>query len=221
MAVNYGPSLITSGLVLLLDAANTKSYPGSGTAWSDLSGNGNNATLLNSPTYSTANSGYLAFDGSTQSGSISSMTNFPMGGSDRTLSAWVNFTTVPSYAYFIAYGTSANQQGCLLGVISGTWGFTGFGVSYDVKSSVTPVSGVWYHICSTYTAGTATIYLNAVQIQQSSVTLNTVSSWAYVAQRQGADYFPGYLSGVQVYNRALSATEIAQNFNAYRGRYGI
>jgi hypothetical protein len=206
---------------MFLDAANPRSYPGSGTSWTDLTGTNNNASLLNSPTYSSANNGYLIFNGSTQSGSISSMTNFPMGSSDRTLSAWVNFTTVPSYAYFIAYGTSANQQGCLLGVISGTWGFTGFGVSYDVKSSVTPVSGGWYHICSTYTAGTATIYLNAAQIQQSSVTLNTVSSWAYVAQRQGADYFPGYLSSAQIYNVALTAAQVQQNFNALRGRYGI
>ena len=221
MAGISGPNIVTSGLVLWLDAADPVSYPGSGTTWYDLSGQGNSASLLNSPSYSGANNGYLIFNGSTQSGSISSMTNFPMGGSARTLSAWVNFTSVPSYCYLVAYGTSATQQGCLLGVISGTWGFTGYGVSYDVKSSVTPVSGTWYHICATYTAGTATIYLNAAQIQQSSVTFNTVSSWAYVAQRQGADYFPGYLSNAQIYNVALTAAQVQQNFNSLRYRYGI
>jgi len=61
-----GPNIVTSGLVLQLDAANTKSYPGSGTTWTDLSGNGNNGTLTNSPTFSSANGGIFTFNGTNQ-----------------------------------------------------------------------------------------------------------------------------------------------------------
>jgi hypothetical protein len=68
MATNYNPGIVTSGLVLCLDAGNTKSYPGSGTTWTDLSGNGNTGTLVNSPSYSS--SGYFSFDGTNKSVSI-------------------------------------------------------------------------------------------------------------------------------------------------------
>ena len=63
MGINYNPSIATNGLVLCLDAANPKSYPGTGTAWTNLTGLGNNGTLVNSPTYSGANSGSFLFDG--------------------------------------------------------------------------------------------------------------------------------------------------------------
>ena len=66
MGLGHSPSVVTSGLVLALDAGNTKSYPGSGATWTDLSGNGNTGTLQNSPTYSSANSGYFTLNGSTQ-----------------------------------------------------------------------------------------------------------------------------------------------------------
>jgi hypothetical protein len=64
MGVYAGPEINESGLVLCLDAGNTKSYPGSGTTWTDLSGNGNTGTLVNGPTYSSANGGSIVFDGS-------------------------------------------------------------------------------------------------------------------------------------------------------------
>ena len=63
MALSHSPSIITQNLVLCLDAGNSKSYPGSGTTWTDLSGNGNNGTLRNSPTYSVDNLGKIVFDG--------------------------------------------------------------------------------------------------------------------------------------------------------------
>ena len=64
MAIIDGPRIPTSGLIFYLDAANTRSYPGSGTTWTDLSGNGNTGTLTNGPTYSSANGGQIVFDGS-------------------------------------------------------------------------------------------------------------------------------------------------------------
>ena len=76
MAVGYNPKIITDGLVLCLDAGNTKSYPGSGTSWSDLSGQGNTGTLVNGPTYSSADGGSIVFDGSNDYGSLSSLNLF-------------------------------------------------------------------------------------------------------------------------------------------------
>ena len=63
MALSHSPSIVTNGLVLCLDAANSKSYPGSGTTWTDLSGRGNNGTLVNGVGYNSGNLGSLVFDG--------------------------------------------------------------------------------------------------------------------------------------------------------------
>ena len=63
MSISGGPDIVENGLVLHLDAADTNSYPGSGTLWTDLSGNGNNGTLTNGPAYSSNNKGYFSFDG--------------------------------------------------------------------------------------------------------------------------------------------------------------
>ena len=95
MAVNYNTAIVTNGLVLALDAANTKSYPGSGTTWTDLSANGNNGTLVNTPSYSPNNQGYFTFNGTNQAvSSFASTTGFGVTGATpvATMSMWVNFT---------------------------------------------------------------------------------------------------------------------------------
>ena len=87
MAIFYNPRTITDGLVLALDAANTKSYPGSGTTWTDLSGNGNNGTLTNGPTYNSSNLGSLSFDGIDDYSTLTSNYTLSAGW---TLSFWGN-----------------------------------------------------------------------------------------------------------------------------------
>ena len=90
MAISYNPRIVTDGLVLALDAGNPKSYPGSGTTWTDLSGNGNNGTLTNGPTYSSANGGSIVFDGVDDYAEITdSSNNFDLGGIDATLEFWI------------------------------------------------------------------------------------------------------------------------------------
>jgi hypothetical protein len=91
MASIGGPNIVTDGLVLALDAANTKSYPGSGTVWKDLSGNGNNGTLINGPTFDTGNLGSIEFDGVDDWTSFGNILN--TGTSDFTISAWVKSTS--------------------------------------------------------------------------------------------------------------------------------
>jgi len=102
MASNYNPSIVTSGLVLALDAANTKSYPGSGTAWTDLSGNGYTGTLTNGPTYSSSNGGYFAFVGaSNQHAAVANTTVLQFTGS-ITLQAIIYPTSyIPSNGSFL------------------------------------------------------------------------------------------------------------------------
>ena len=85
MGIAYNPRVVTDGLVLCLDAGNVKSYPGSGTTWTDLSGKGNTGTLTNGPTYSSANGGSIVFDGVDDRVSGTSFNT----GQNFTINAWI------------------------------------------------------------------------------------------------------------------------------------
>ena len=102
MAFNYSPKIVTNGLVLALDAANKKSYPGSGTTWSDLSGNGYTATLLNGTAFSSINFGTFVFDGTNDNASIPYNTNLdPTSG--ITFEAWIYPTNITTNRYYEIY----------------------------------------------------------------------------------------------------------------------
>jgi hypothetical protein len=94
-------SIITSGLLLNLDAGNTASYPGTGTTWTDLSGNGYNGTLTNGPTYSSSNGGTIVFDGTNDVASFGNILN--IGLSSWTMSCWVKFNYVSGIAGIICW----------------------------------------------------------------------------------------------------------------------
>jgi len=231
VGVFAGPDIKENGLVLLLDAANTKSYPGSGTTWTDLGGNGNTGTLTNGPTYSSANSGSIVFDGVDDY----VIGNTPSGlnlSQPCSINVWVyfnNFTQVnpriievqdSSYSIQILragattlFATkNSNFQG---GTTSTTWS--------------TPSAGVWYNISVVWQPSTSstTLYLNG--ILQSSVGSTAVGAGnqanKYVLGDRsdfvGTTQLAGNIAQVSIYNRALSAAEVSQNFNATRGRFGI
>jgi hypothetical protein len=223
MGLNHSPRIITDGLVLCLDAANAKSYPGSGTTWTDLSGNGNTGTLTNGPTFNANNAGTIVFDGTDDfiqcSGSITVTAatfvcwirrNGSQGTYDGIL--FSRGTSVTGMAYY-----TSDQLGY-------TW--NNAINTYDWSSGLTIPNLTWCMVAISVTSTTATAYL----CQASGITTatNTVSHTSTVIDdiKIGVDEFSGrYSSGniaqASLYNRALSATEIQQNFNALRGRYGI
>ena len=90
MATNYSPSIVTDGLVLCLDAANTKSYPGSGTTWTDISGRGNNGTLTNGPTFSSDDGGSIVVDGSNDFILTPRVTGTGLSNRSVSWGIWVN-----------------------------------------------------------------------------------------------------------------------------------
>ena len=100
-----------NGLVLCLDAGNTKSYPGSGTAWTDLSGIGNTGTLVNSPAYSSANGGSIVFDGTNDYTSLSPGNTFAFGTQPFAIEIWINFNSTGSAWYFIDARNSGQTTG--------------------------------------------------------------------------------------------------------------
>ena len=229
MSVSYGSQITTSGLVLCLDASNTKSYPGSGTTWYDISGSKNHATVENgTPTWG---SGGAYANGSFNLNSANFKTANSFGGlTNFSVETWFQPTSYPnnsgcvvadyypSFVNFkIGYEGGSSMNG---GIYNGTngWNYT--------SSSFTPALNTWHYAAFTWTGtnGTASLYQNGTLLGSNSLTTSGGSSnvGIRIGRRwDAADYFLGYVSCVKIYNRALSASEISQNFNAHRGRYRL
>jgi hypothetical protein len=238
MACNYQGKIVTNGLVLCLDAADKKSYPGTGTVWRDRSGNGNNGTLVNGPTYSNSNGGSLVFDGNLTYGSVSSA-QFQSGNNPLTMECWVkwfgNGTNVQNIIF--GYGSDIGPNRVpLLFATPNLFGFSFGSGSGDVVSSSILVN-TWYHIIATYDLTSCKIYLNGILQNTTSYSSSNViltgsngalagigslfSTYGNVASPSRYGTFNGNISKIAYYNRSLSANEIQQNFNATRGRFGI
>lgn len=242
MGVQYNPSIVTSGLVLALDSANTKSYPGSGTTWTDLSTSATNAVLTNGPTYSTSNNGFITFDGLNDHGLITNPAT--LRNQDFTISLWVYPQTQNQALATIIDFEHSNGNGTVLQgwVIQSEDSTTNryYYITYYTGSSFQPVgnfgagkglqitTGVWQNLTYTKSGTSVTGYLNGIQIYTATAASATVS---YLTPKNAAiagtvvsalgRYFKGNISSFQIYNRGLSSLEITQNFNALRGRYGI
>ncbi len=234
-----GANIVRSGLVLALDAANTKSYPGSGTTWTDLSVNGNNGTLINSPTYTSGTSGYFRFaHASTQYINFASASSLQfLNRSAYTLEAWVYPTRNPGInnwtGIFDREDTSIGSRDgfnlFFLGSASTLTYFTterfvagsGVSVSNTVDSSVSV--NAWHHIVATYDGTTLLLYRNGVSVGTpitSTGNITNTSKTMTLAIR-GGQPFDGRIANTKIYSRALTFQEILQNFEAHRDRYGI
>jgi uncharacterized protein (TIGR02145 family) len=227
---NLGSSgpIITSGLVLHLDAGNTSSYPGSGTTWTDLSGNNNHGTLINGPTYSSTNSGSIVLDGSND------YIDFGNSASLRAIGGTTNIT-VSGWAYYTAYGGGGQSYSVI--TVKGapwTWLLENYldtfrfrivagGADVSVGDVSTHQLNVWYNVVGTYDGSNMRLYINGVlknTVPQTG-TLATNSETAKIGTWQGTDYnLTGRVSNVSIYNRVLTAAEVLENYNALRPRFG-
>ncbi len=221
MAIYAGPEISNSGLILHLDAANTKSYPGSGTSWTDLSGQGNNGTLVNGPTFSSSNLGRLTFDGTNDICTTSAVVEAATNSNLQTLSGWL----VGDGALF---GSNASSTGHfhLRASLSGTTltyrvsYFGGAAGETDDTATVTPLAVNNIVLVKT-AAEKYDVYFNASKVMNQVTKKASVSVNFHPGLYYTGSYNGGTVTNYLIYNRALSAIEIANNFEAYRGRFGI
>ena len=230
MSVFSGPEIVNNGLVLHLDAANPRSYPGTGTAWNDLSGNGNTGTLVNSPTYSTSNKGIMTLNGTNNYVNVPSISSgqfasgFTFAGWCRTSAfsstwMWPFATTVSSGGAFLQFGKVASN---------GNLRFNGAPALYsgtNLDASVNIADGIWHYIVAVWDTQFRYIYVDGT-LRASLASVLGANPSAFGTVRLGArvgplEYWNGSFGPMSIYTRALSATEILQNFNAVRGRYGV
>jgi hypothetical protein len=220
MSCFSGPEIPNSGLVLNIDAANPRSYSGSGTVWTDLSGNSNNGTLVNGTGYNVNNIGTMVYDGVNDYTSSNYMP--PAGTDPRTISVWFN-PAVLQNKNLLGYGTPSSHKMWDIILYAGSVGVHLYATTAEAG---TPYQvGQWQNITFTFTFPTITSYMNGiVKNSYSSSSINTgVTNTLSISQGvyNAYYYFNGSISNVRIYNRALSAAEIKQKFEATRGRYGV
>ncbi len=215
-----------SNLLLYLDAGNRRSYPGSGTTWTDLSTNANNATGLTGVMYSSANGGYLTFNGSSGSGSlVSSKYNTTYTG--KTIFVAGNLTGITTGTYRAMLGSSADNRNFNMYMYSpGTNRYQlhfSSGGTGTLSSDLTYTPGNWFTAAITHTTGgLVTNYFNGAVVNTTSgVTFSQYLTPSTEHVGRADNYWYGPLAVVAVYKTALSAAEILANHNALKGRYGL
>ena len=220
---------VTDGLVLDLDAANSLSYPGTGNIWTDLSGNGNNGTLTNGPTYSSNNLGSIVFDGVNDYVSVSPTSINSNITNSITLNCWVKVNST-SYQVIgggqdsagVRYTASFNSNASL-----NTYGFDLESTSGQVRlesSSNSLILNSWVNLVGTYDGSTAKFYLNNSLVDTDNGTSGNIVDFDNIIfgmDISSLRYLNGNIAQVQIYNRALTQQEVQINFNIFKGRYGL
>jgi hypothetical protein len=225
-------SIVTNGLILRLDAGNALSYSGTGTSWTDLSGNGNNGTLVNGTSYSSESGGTLAFDGINDYARTNSNIGISSNQS-RSVDIWFKVSNSSSRHVLCSWGGFSGGALCNI-EINQIMGanfpfFAGFNNDAYVEQTI-PIN-TWTNIVFTYDGGSTNasngikFYINGVyrsmHTAMSTSPLATPNSPLYIGFEGAASRNPmnGSISDFKVYNRALTSAEVLQNFDATKSRF--
>ena len=231
MATNYNPSIVIDGLRFCLDAANTKSYPGSGTTWTDLSGKNHDGTLTNGPTFSSDNGGSIVFDGSNDHiSSIGTATNLGISNisSHFCFSVWFKTTGTSEYYMFDNWDGGVqdisfrldNRQLEVYMNSGNTYAFANRFGNFNL--------GAWNQAVYSWNGSTKTItcYINGENVGSASASsmsgdFESDTSFTIGKRPGGGGQFPGSMACVMLYNKSLTEAEVKQNYNALKGRFGL
>jgi len=229
-SITNTPSIITSNLLIYLDAANPLSYPGSGTVWTSLVSGGRNGTLVNSPTYTTDGGGCIVLDGIDDHITMSTL---GVAGSNLSIDYWIKRNADNGYFWVIDNSDQPELRLLFSSSVLQPYLYDNGGYFLTTASSTTFSTSLWYNICVTITNGSQKIYINGgTEIITGTGTYDGAVSGnagehtlgAYIRPYGYAGY-GGYASvkigSYRFYNRVLTAQEVTQNFNALKGRYGL
>lgn len=233
MAGNVAPNIVTDGLILYLDAANIKSYVSGSTVWNDLVGT-NNGTLTNGPTFNSGNGGSIVFDGVNDFAPLTSVINT---GQNFSVFAWIYPGNINIRNAIFGNGYPyQSTRGWLLATATGYAGITdNFFISIGQDEAFRSAANncltrnKWNFVGATVTNGGQSIklYINGFETPsyfngvQSIVSISYVTNESSIARRYSTntEVFNGRIAQTSIYNRALSSTEILQNYNATKNRY--
>ena len=216
MAIEAGPRIVTNGLVYDLDGAVSRSYSGSGLTVYDAETGLNAGTLVNGVTYSSNNNGYFTFDGTNDYINAGNDTSLQI--SSGTISAWARASSPGSsfrgivakqFAYGIFYADST--------FVAYDWQ-----ASASRSSGINIADGVWKHLVLTFSGGAGTLYLNGTSVLSAVYNISNNSYNLFIgAEANAFQYASCNIAQVLVYNRAITASEVLQNYNSTKKRYGL
>jgi hypothetical protein len=237
-----GPTIVTNGLVLALDAGDKNSYISGSTTWFDLTGV-NNGTLTNGPTFNSGSGGSIVFDGTndyviTTSGLTPSL-NIT---TSITLETWLRSTALADITHADGINSKGRSSDNNTGVyetlliqsssINTPLFRIRIGSSTPTYNPNTPmILNQIYHFVSTYDGNTMRIFINGIEIETGLATSGTIENnteqltigTRFILRGGGGfdSFFSGNLFSNKIYNRALTASEVLQNYNATKGRFGL
>ena len=228
-------SIISSGLVLHLDAGNASSYPGSGTTWTDLSGNGYNGTLTNGPTYSSSNGGSIVFDGTDDVATLGNILN--IGLNSWTLSCWVKFNNGTGLQGIIGKTSYRGYVGRYSFYIEfdNLHAFFQPDINYSITTPIAPYLDNKFHnlVMTIDRTSMMYFYIDGISVGTplnvsgtSSINLNSSTDNFYIGSYGSSNgqspfsFLNGNVSQASIYSRALTAAEVLENYNILRPRFG-
>jgi hypothetical protein len=220
------PAIVTNGLVMDLDAGFTPSYPTTGTTWYDISGNSNNSLLANGPTFNSSNSGSIVFDGVddyVDCGTPLTFTN------SFTLNYWFKTTNTDSIRVMNGMYNGSGADWWIGSITNNKFNFSfGSPSKSDISSSMTVNDGVWRYASCVYDKNINSIFLyinGSLQSSSNQIPSTVTQAGGIMAigrfGSNGGFQWPGSMSTLHLYNRALNSSEVLQNFNATKGRFGL
>lgn len=219
-----GANIVKQGLVLYLDPGSPNSfYNKSGTVIKDISGNNFNGTLTNGPTYSSTNGGSIVFDGTNHY----IITPGSILNSSYTLQSWI-YMNGNRFTILNNFSDDANVKSNQFGTDGSRNVYFQISLNNNTYFYTTSTSTLnvnqWYNVCFTRTGSTAKIYINGVEILisvagSSALDLQTYTSNFAIGVNRSSNYTNGSISSLKLYNRALTAAEVLQNFNATKSRF--
>ena len=242
MAFSFQPKTVTDGLVLYLDAANVKSYPGSGTTWTDLSSTTITGSLTNGPTFSSVNNGVIRFDGTNDFVDLGTTSTLNFTG-PFSVCFWGNLNVTGSSQYFVnrwAFTAGNFRQWSLDNIKGGTYpapvqnlfqfriSSNGLdaGAAFITSSVSSSYSNNWVNVCGIWDGSFIYLYINGTSANtrvSAASMVSTAGQKTFIGGSDAGVSLPptGSIAQVSIYNRALSATEVLQNYNALKGRFGL
>lgn len=208
--------IVTTGLILYLDAGVPASYPGTGTAWTDITFNGNNGTLTNGPTFSSANGGSILFDGVDDYIALTNVNLNISAANNFVWNAWIKTPAVLS-GYKMIFST--NQNYIYLALFNNQFAFD-TRVAAQVRFG-TLTTNTWYNVTIVRRSDVDYRYINGVLIDTNADAFTPTSTfnigrWAF----NNTLYYNANISVISMYNTSLTATEVLQNFDTLKSRYG-
>lgn len=232
MSYINGPKIITDGLVFKMDFANLKCYPGSGTTCTDLSGNNFSGELINTPTYTTSgNNKYFSFNGTTNSRLIRIQNSTLLDTQTPTVEVWIKTGGLNQSGFWFEKGTVNTQYSLFQEGGNIIWR-QNFPAGFSSFTTTNAVAGIttssWFQVVGTFTSGSRILYINGVQKNSDSTTGTIVTSSGGMSigvygGYNGARsyYYTGDIAIVRVYNKVLTSTEVLNNYNTNKGRFGL